>query len=64
MSANLSIVERDLPQQGGHIFPYKIGYDAAGTVVEIGTDVSRFKVGDSVYVRLPESHRGTTEYRP
>ncbi|KAJ9254449.1 hypothetical protein DTO207G8_3640 [Paecilomyces variotii] len=44
--------------------PYKIGYDAAGTVVEIGTDVSRFKVGDSVYVRLPESHRGTTEYRP
>ncbi|KAJ9214261.1 hypothetical protein DTO166G4_4106 [Paecilomyces variotii] len=45
-------------------FPYKTGYDAAGTVVEIGTDVSRFKVGDSVYVRLPESHRGTTEYRP
>ncbi|RWQ95896.1 alcohol dehydrogenase [Paecilomyces variotii] len=38
-------------------FPYKIGYDAAGTVVEIGTDVARFKVGDAVYVRLPESHR-------
>ncbi|KAJ9298196.1 hypothetical protein DTO271G3_3801 [Paecilomyces variotii] len=44
-------------------FPYKIGYDAAGTVVEVGTDVSRFKIGDAVYVRLPESHRGSwSEY--
>ncbi|KAF3389583.1 Reticulon-4-interacting protein 1 [Penicillium rolfsii] len=40
-------------------FPYKIGYDCAGTVAEIGTRVSRFKVGDEVFARLPECHRGT-----
>ncbi|KAL3467175.1 chaperonin 10-like protein [Aspergillus heterothallicus] len=40
-------------------FPYKIGYDAAGTVTEIGNRVTRFRVGDAVYVRLPESHRGS-----
>ncbi|KAE8391249.1 chaperonin 10-like protein [Aspergillus alliaceus] len=44
-------------------FPYKIGYDCAGIVSEIGKSVSRFKVGDEVYVRLPESHRGAwSEY--
>ncbi|CRG90853.1 hypothetical protein PISL3812_07899 [Talaromyces islandicus] len=44
-------------------FPYKIGYDAAGTVAEIGTGVTKFKIGDAVYVRLPESHRGSwSEY--
>ncbi|KAJ0417400.1 chaperonin 10-like protein [Aspergillus carlsbadensis] len=44
-------------------FPYKIGYDAAGTVAEIGAGVTRFKIGDAVYVRLPESHRGAwSEY--
>lgn len=41
-------------------FPYKLGYDCAGTVAEIGTRVTRFKVGDEVYVRLPESTRGMT----
>ncbi|KAF7717347.1 Zinc-type alcohol dehydrogenase superfamily protein [Penicillium ucsense] len=39
-------------------FPYKIGYDCAGTVVEVGSQVSRVKVGDEVYTRLPECHRG------
>jgi NADPH:quinone reductase-like Zn-dependent oxidoreductase len=39
-------------------FPYKIGYDCAGTVAEIGAGVTRFKVGDAVYVRLPEASRG------
>jgi NADPH:quinone reductase-like Zn-dependent oxidoreductase len=44
-------------------FPYKIGYDAAGTVAEIGAGVTRFRIGDAVYVRLPESHRGSwSEY--
>jgi Zn-dependent alcohol dehydrogenase len=39
-------------------FPYKIGYDCAGIVTEIGQGVTRFKVGHAVYVRLPESCRG------
>lgn len=40
-------------------FPYKIGYDCAGTVANVGSQVTRFKVGDEVYVRLPECHRGS-----
>lgn len=40
-------------------FPYKIGYDCAGTVIETGSQVTRFKVGDEVFVRLPECHRGS-----
>jgi len=39
-------------------FPYKIGYDCAGTVAEVGSDVSHLKVGDEVYTRLPEASRG------
>ncbi|KAJ5155792.1 hypothetical protein N7492_008595 [Penicillium capsulatum] len=40
-------------------FPYKIGYDCAGTVVSTGSHVTRFKAGDEVFVRLPECHRGS-----
>lgn len=39
-------------------FPYKIGYDCAGVVAEVGDAVTRLNVGDSVYVRLPEASRG------
>ncbi|KAJ5112133.1 hypothetical protein N7532_000178 [Penicillium argentinense] len=40
-------------------FPFKIGYDCAGIVTEIGDGVSQFKVGDAVYIRLPEACRGS-----
>jgi NADPH:quinone reductase-like Zn-dependent oxidoreductase len=40
-------------------FPYKIGYDCAGVVAEVGSEVSRVKVGDEVYTRLPEAFRGS-----
>ncbi|CAI7605262.1 unnamed protein product [Penicillium crustosum] len=44
-------------------FPYKIGYDCAGIVTEVGSDVTRFQVGDEVYTRLPEISRGScSEY--
>jgi NADPH:quinone reductase-like Zn-dependent oxidoreductase len=42
----------------GGRFPYKIGYDAAGVVNEVGSSVTSFKAGDEVYVRLPETNRG------
>lgn len=42
-----------------HSFPYKVGYDCAGIVLAVGETVTRVKVGDEVYIRLPESHRGT-----
>src|SRR5688572_16830608 len=42
------------------ILPYKppltLGHDVAGVVINIGSDVTRFKVGDEVYAR-PADHR-------
>ncbi|OAG05791.1 GroES-like protein [Paraphaeosphaeria sporulosa] len=40
-------------------FPYQIGYDCAGEVTAIGRNVSKLKVGDQVYTRLPEAYRGS-----
>jgi NADPH:quinone reductase-like Zn-dependent oxidoreductase len=40
-------------------FPYKIGYDASGTVVAVGSAVKSFDVGDEVYSRVPSVYRGT-----
>lgn len=42
-------------------FPYQIGYDAAGVVVEVGEGVTGFSVGDEIYTRLPEASRGKSE---
>ncbi|KAI2467496.1 GroES-like protein [Annulohypoxylon bovei var. microspora] len=40
-------------------FPYKIGFDVAGTVVAIGSTVSKLKIGDEVYSRIPNRYRGS-----
>ncbi|KAJ2961974.1 hypothetical protein NQ176_g10969 [Zarea fungicola] len=40
-------------------FPYVIGYDASGIVEAVGSSVTLFKAGDDVFVRLPESSRGS-----
>ncbi|MGZ0717210.1 NADP-dependent oxidoreductase [Pseudomonas palleroniana] len=39
--------------------PLVLGNDLAGVVVEVGAQVSRFKPGDEVYARPPETRIGT-----
>ncbi|SDO61046.1 NADPH:quinone reductase [Pseudomonas arsenicoxydans] len=40
-------------------FPLVLGNDLAGVVVEVGSQVKRFKQGDEVYARPPEARIGT-----
>ncbi|MDF5690325.1 NADP-dependent oxidoreductase [Aquirufa aurantiipilula] len=40
-------------------FPLILGHDLAGTIVEIGSKVSRFNIGDEVYSRPADYHIGT-----
>src|SRR5450432_4152637 len=40
-------------------FPYKIGYDVSGIVAAVGTAVTRLKVGDEVYSRIPTAYKGS-----
>ena len=44
-----------------HHFPLILGWDAAGTIAAVGTAVSSFNVGDSVYAyaRKPDVQWGT-----
>ena len=39
--------------------PSKIGYDVSGEIVEVGSKVKDFKVGDAVYSRVPQEYMGT-----
>jgi NADPH:quinone reductase-like Zn-dependent oxidoreductase len=39
--------------------PSTIGFDVSGVVVEKGTEVADFKIGDSVYARVPQKQMGT-----
>lgn len=40
-------------------FPFILGHDVAGRVIEIGAEVSKFKVGDEVYARPADFRIGT-----
>ena len=40
-------------------FPTTSGYDLSGIVVEKGTEVSNFEIGDLVYARVPQEQMGT-----
>ncbi|MET4140981.1 NADP-dependent oxidoreductase [Pedobacter sp. UYP1] len=45
------------------ILPYKmpliLGHDVAGTVIQVGKNVKKFKIGDEVYSRPADHHIGT-----
>ncbi|RAL24098.1 NADP-dependent oxidoreductase [Thermoflavimicrobium daqui] len=40
-------------------FPLILGWDAAGTIIEIGKNVTKFKIGDEVFTRPDISRNGT-----
>lgn len=39
--------------------PVTMGYDVSGVVVEKGSDVLNFEIGDEVYARVPQEQMGT-----
>jgi NADPH:quinone reductase-like Zn-dependent oxidoreductase len=39
--------------------PNTIGFDLSGVVVEKGTEVTKFEIGDMVYARVPQNQMGT-----
>ena len=40
-------------------FPTGIGFDVAGTIVEMGSEVVNFNLGDEVFSSVPQQSRGT-----
>lgn len=40
-------------------FPYTMGYDVSGVVLEVGDNVRNFKKGDAVYGRIGQMQEGT-----
>ncbi|WP_223701658.1 NADP-dependent oxidoreductase [Sutcliffiella deserti] len=40
-------------------FPIILGWDAAGVIVEVGSNITNFKVGDRVFARPATTNRGT-----
>lgn len=53
------IIEGILKQIRKLNFPFPIGFDVAGIVVERGSNVTNLKVGDEVYSRVPSESPGT-----
>ncbi|KAF4132867.1 Zinc-binding dehydrogenase [Phytophthora infestans] len=67
-SAAINPIDYILLEQAGEAFtgkvptpekPFGIGFDAAGTVVEVGSEAKRLKVGDQVYAMTPFDACGT-----
>jgi NADPH:quinone reductase-like Zn-dependent oxidoreductase len=59
------IVEGKLKEMLKLNLPVTVGYDVSGIVVEKGTDVLNFEIGDEVYARVPQEQMGTiTDYVP
>lgn len=53
------IVEGKLKDMLKLNLPVTIGYDVSGVVVEKGSDVPKFEIGDEVYARVPQEQMGT-----
>lgn len=53
------IVEGNLKDMLDLKLPATIGYDVSGIVVEKGTKVKNFEIGDEVYSRVPQEQMGT-----
>ncbi|KAF1335948.1 Reticulon-4-interacting protein 1, partial [Globisporangium splendens] len=66
VNAALNPVDYKLAEYGAYWFgrspteevPFIVGFDAAGTVVEVGSEVTDFKVGDDVFTRTPTDDFG------
>lgn len=43
-------------------YPYSLGHEFAGTIVEVGKNVTGFKVGDKVAALTPFPYQGFSEY--
>ncbi|MCL6633293.1 MAG: NADP-dependent oxidoreductase [Alicyclobacillus herbarius] len=52
------IREGYLKQRLNYTFPLILGWDAAGVVVEVGENVTRFRVGDKVFTRPATERNG------
>jgi alcohol dehydrogenase len=55
LNGNLSLLTR-------FSFPYTPGKDVAGVVVDVGSEIKRFQVGDKVYGNLNKNDGGYAEY--
>ncbi|KAF1335953.1 Reticulon-4-interacting protein 1, partial [Globisporangium splendens] len=61
VNAGLNPFDFKVAEYGAHWFPgapsneapFVVGFDAAGVVVEVGADVTDFKIGDAVYLNTP-----------
>lgn len=53
------LVSGDLKDMVPLSLPSTIGYDVSGVILEKGTEVTNFKLGDAVYARVPQKQMGT-----
>lgn len=53
------LIEGHLKEMVSLDFPCTIGFDVSGVVVEKGSEVGDFEVGDEVYARVPQEQMGT-----